>query len=216
MQSRELSGACDFKDRSAPVRASQRGDSVKVPVCGLDQRAFRQIPVWTARRVAEGIERGQNSGSRNLEDCCVGRTVQKSVGPLNHSRERILSVWTERLAAKTIEDAESPARGNFENIAVSIRPAGVRRPVEVSIGCLHEGAVREFAVITIDLRAEAVQSSYRPSRSDFVNRAEVVRSAIIRGAVEVSVGALNQSAKTRISSVRAIETSQRSKCLGTS
>src|SRR5579863_1142202 len=172
---------------------------IEVSVGALDQPPIRIRSV--RRRSCKTVQRSQHASLCDLENCSgrspTGRRpVKVPIRALNQPRRRSFPIEaSEYLLAKTVQSREHASRCDLKHRASAVRSVCGTRPVVVPVIPFDQVSVRSCPVRTLRLYAETIKRGYRSSRSNFVNRAALIKAramltAIPRCPIPIPVGGL--------------------------
>ena len=107
------------------------------------------------------------------------------------------------MRAKAVKRRQRAAWGDFEDGAIAVGPAPVRRPVKIPIRGLDQPRPGVGAVRAV----EAVQRRQRAAWGDFEDRPVVAGPTFVGCPVEVPIGGLDQP-RLGVGAVRAVKAVQ--------
>src|ERR1700722_8268760 len=137
VQRGQRTGWSDFKNRAIVEPAGARCP-VEVPISGLHQPRGWVFAVPASAFGTKTVERGQRATGPTAP---IRSPVKTPISSLDQARVRTSAVLANALGnlrAKTVQRGQRAFGGDFEDRSEVIRPATVRRPVEVPIGSLRQ------------------------------------------------------------------------------
>ena len=166
---------CHPKDGARAIRPAGLGGAVEIPVAAFDEGSVRSIPVHIVRigrfRVvgvhgaavdgAEGIQRGQHAGGRQLEDRAggvgtarAGRAVEIAVAaqgqaPLGVGTVGVAIGRLGTLGAEGVQGAQYPVGRQFEDRACVVGSPSAARAVEITVRALHQSCGRPAPLLKL-------------------------------------------------------------------
>src|SRR5580658_193919 len=181
----------DLINGAFTVSAAILCGAVEVAIFSLDEWAERERSAGAAGKIV-GIV--QHAGRGNLDNgstkiCAAlgNRDVKESVSALGGRGDRRIAVCH----IKPIDFAEGAGTGDLVDKAAVVRSAAAGGAVEISVGCENWRAPGESS---IDEGVKVVQDGVGARGRDLENDALALATALLRGAVEIAVGAEGEAA----------------------
>src|SRR5208282_6668620 len=161
--------------------AASPGRAIEVAVRTLHQGAKRGRPIRAVRLAPKDVQRGQTIGCRvNLVDRAAafasatrGCSVKVPIGALDKPAYRLSTVGAVGQAAEFVDRAERSAGRDREYRTAPSRSANVGCPIDFSVACLYQTALRLAAISAVCLAAKAIQPGKSSAWSELEYRAIV-------------------------------------------